>query len=187
MDDAIVRECATRWDRTTTTTIQKMRAETCERARWGFWEDRRFRTRHREDSARGTRDGRHVGRKSTTFEAIGGADDRVEAEGTTMEVNPFEVDERELEARASEPMGVGLEATPKVKETREDVALGNGDDDSNGTMGASGGGVLENGRHYAGDGMTYGDFFAPPPSYADSVVYTRPETYSRVWGVLRYG
>jgi hypothetical protein len=144
MDDAIVRECATRWDRTTTTTtttIQKMRAETCERARWGFWEDRRFRTRHREDSARGTRDGRHVGRKSTTFEAIGGADDRVEAEGTTMEVNPFEVDERELEARASEPMGVGLEATPKVKETREDVALGNGDDDSNGTMGASGGGA----------------------------------------------
>ena len=106
---------------TTTTTIQKMIAETCERARWGFWEDR---TRHREDSARGT---------------------------------------------------------------REDVALGNGDDDSNGTMGASGGGVLENGRHHTGDGMTYGDFFAPPPSYADSVVYTRPETYSRVWGVLRYG
>ena len=141
MDDAIVRECATRWDRTTTTTttttIQKMRAETCERARWGFWEDRRFRTRHREDEGRR---GRHVGRKSTTFEAIGGADDRVEAEGTTMEVNPFEVDERELEARASEPMGVGLEATPKVK-TREDVALGNGDDDSNGTMGASGGGA----------------------------------------------
>ncbi len=133
------------------------------------------------------RRGRHVGRKSTTFEAIGGADDRVEAEGTTMEVNPFEVDERELEARASEPMGVGLEATPKVKETREDVALGNGDDDSNGTIGASGGGVLENGRHHAGDGMTYGDFFAPLPSYADSVVYTRPETYSRVWGVLRYG
>jgi len=187
MDDAIVRECATRWDRTTTTTttttIQKMRAETCERARWGFWEDRRFRTRHREDEGRR---GRHVGRKSTTFEAIGGADDRVEAEGTTMEVNPFEVDERELEARASEPMGVGLEATPKVK-TREDVALGNGDDDSNGTMGASGGGVLENGRHHTGDGMTYGDFFAPLPSYADSVVYTRPETYSRVWGVLRYG
>jgi len=46
---------------------------------------------------------------------------------------------------------------------------------------------LENGRHHAGDGMTYGDFFALSPSYADSVVYTRPETYSRVWGVLRYG
>ena len=122
-----------------------------------------------------SRVGRHVGRRGTTTTTTtttetGDGKREGEGEGRAIEVNPFEVDERELEARASEPMGVGMEETETETET-----AGNGDDVSNVAMRTPGGGVLENGSYHAGDGMTYGDLLAPPPSYADSVMYTQPE------------
>lgn len=124
--------------------------------------------------------GRHVGRRGRREETtMGDGREDVERAFGEMEVNPFEVDERELEARASEPMGVGMEATPTERdETGEDAATAkvrDDDDVSNVAMARSGGGVLENGSYHAGDGMTYGDLLAPPPSYADSVMYTQPE------------
>jgi len=129
-----------------------------------------------------------------------GADD-----GTTVKAsddNPFDVDEKELEARR-EPLGVGVggeregeeENGVAVAEAMREVDLDGRGDDARSPMRVGGegllnvaeeaaspatprretGGQLENGSYHAEATMSYGDLLAPPPSYADSVMYTQPE------------
>lgn len=104
--------------------------------------------------------------------------------------NPFAPNARELERR-NEPLGVGLGGVDDVSEDEEErVSAREGVRElslretereprlvERGTspMTPDRAGALENGSYHANEGMTYGDLLAPPPSYADSVMYTQPE------------
>ena len=108
--------------------------------------------------------------------------------------NPFETAPSELEKRPREPLGVGVELTREEMNGTDDGAIGVeegmqrvnlGEEEAARTptrveRGTSPetptrGRALENGSYHASEGMTYGDLLAPPPSYADSVMYTQPE------------
>ena len=120
------------------------------------------------------------------------------ASSATGSTNPFDVDAAELEARARRTAG-GRDAETRAgadDATREDAGRRRSttmtrdrDRDRAGWNGTSsrrrrerrrarGGGrgeALDNGSYHASAGMSYGDLLAPPPSYADSVMYAQPE------------
>ena len=123
-------------------------------------------------------------------------DDATRAMFDARSTNPFDVDAAELEARRDEPLGVGAEtnagaddASARTRDASLDDERGIGIGIGVGVerdvepasprtptrAGEGGGEALENGSYHANAGMSYGDLLAPPPSYADSVMYAQPE------------
>ena len=135
-------------------------------------------------------------RRATSATTRESTDDATRAMFDARSTNPFDVDAAELEARRDEPLGVGAEtnagaddASARTRDASLDDERGIGIGIGVGVerdvepasprtptrAGGGGGEALENGSYHANAGMSYGDLLAPPPSYADSVMYAQPE------------